>query len=329
MKLVTYEIATPLGRFDRLGALGPAGIVDLHFAQLMRLIERGVTAAGRLAEATVPPEMIAFLDGGAESLDATREALEYVGKAGYPAGAAVGPRGQVVVHDPARVRLLAPLPRPRSLRDFLTFEVHAGRSWRARGENLPDAWYKMPIYYKGSHHAILGPEDDLRWPAYTEQLDYELELGCVTGGTGRNLTPEQAEQLIVGYTCLNDFSARDIQMEEMSCRLGPAKGKDFGTALGPCLVTADELNPRNLRMIARVNGEVWSDGNSGTSHWTFPQMLAHVSREETVHPGEVLGSGTVGLGCGLELGRFLKPGDVVELEIKGIGVLRNRVVRPD
>lgn len=327
MKLVTYEIPTPLGRFERLGALSAAGIVDLNFAELMRLGEAGVTAAERRALASVPPDMLGLLDGGPESLDAAREALAYAEKRAFGPGEAVGPRSQVVVHIADAVRLLAPLPRPRSLRDFLTFEQHAGRSWRERGESLPRQWYEMPIYYKGSHHAILGPDDDLPWPAYTEKLDYELELGCVLGGTGRNLSPDDAERLIAGYTVLNDFSARDIQFEEMVCRLGPAKGKDFGTALGPCLVTADEVDARNLRMIARVNGEAWSDGNSGTSHWTFPQMIAHVSREETVYPGEVLGSGTVGLGCGLELGKFLSPGDVVELEIEGIGVLRNRVVK--
>ncbi|HEX2171621.1 MAG TPA: fumarylacetoacetate hydrolase family protein, partial [Dehalococcoidia bacterium] len=208
MKLVTYEIATPLGRFARLGALSDAGLVDLNFAQLGRLTDRGVAAADRLALATVPPEMVAFLDGGTESRDAAEEALGFVRKMRYPAGAAVGPRGEVVVHDPASIKILAPLPRPRSLRDFLTFEQHAGRSWRERGESLPKQWYEMPIYYKGSHHAILGPDEDLIWPAYTEKLDYELELGCVLGGTGRNLSPDEAERVIFGYTVLNDFSAR-------------------------------------------------------------------------------------------------------------------------
>jgi 2-keto-4-pentenoate hydratase/2-oxohepta-3-ene-1,7-dioic acid hydratase in catechol pathway len=157
-------------------------------------------------------------------------------------------------------------------------------------------------------------------------------MAVIIGRRGTDIPEERAREYIFGYTILNDFSARDIQGEEMSVGLGPAKGKDFrtGTVLGPWIVTADELtDPYNLRMTVRVNGEVWSEGHSGTIYWRFEQMIAHASRSETLYPGEVFGSGTVGRGCGLELGRWLKPGDVVELEIEGIGVLRNRVVRPE
>jgi 2-keto-4-pentenoate hydratase/2-oxohepta-3-ene-1,7-dioic acid hydratase in catechol pathway len=225
------------------------------------------------------------------------------------------------------VRLLAPLPRPASLRDFLAFEVHTRAGFARRQEPVPEAWYRMPVYYKGNARSIVGPDADVRWPRYTEQLDYELELACVIGRRGRDVSAEEAGRLIAGYTVMNDWSARDIQRAEMTVRLGPAKGKDFATSLGPVLVTPEELDARDLRMIARVNGEVWSDGNSGTSHWTFPQMIAHVAQDEDVLPGDVLGSGTVGGGCGLELDRWLRPGDVVELEIEGIGILRNRVIR--
>jgi len=223
--------------------------------------------------------------------------------------------------------LLAPLPRPASLRDFLGFETHVKAGFARRGEPIPDAWYQMPVYYKGNPRSIIGPDADVHWPRYTEQLDYELELACVIGRKGRDVSVEEAPSYIAGYTIMNDWSARDIQRAEMSVRLGPAKAKDFATSLGPCLVTPDELDPRNLRMFARVSGEVWSEGNSGSAHWTFPQMIAHVSMGETIYPGDVFGSGTVGGGCGLELDRWLRPGDVVELEIQGIGVLRNRVVR--
>ena len=158
-------------------------------------------------------------------------------------------------------------------------------------------------------------------------MDYELELACIIGKEGIDIPVEHADQYIGGYCIMNDWSARDIQMKEMSVGLGPAKGKDFATSMGPWLVTPDEFDPSTARMVARVNGEVWSDGQYSTVNWSFGQMLAHVSMDEAVYPGDVFGSGTVGFGCGLEHGRWLQPGNVVELEITGLGVLRNRLVR--
>jgi 2-keto-4-pentenoate hydratase/2-oxohepta-3-ene-1,7-dioic acid hydratase in catechol pathway len=166
----------------------------------------------------------------------------------------------------------------------------------------------------------------LAWPLQTTKLDYELELACVIGRKGRDIPAGEASRYIAGYTIMNDFSARDIQLREMACRLGPAKGKDFATAIGPCLVTPDEIaDLDSLVMTARVNGEVWSEGRFGSIHWSFPQMIEHASRGECLYPGDLFGSGTVGGGCGLELDRYLKPGDVVELEIQPIGVLRTPI----
>jgi len=187
----------------------------------------------------------------------------------------------------------------------------------------------MPVYYKGGHHNILGTDEDVLWPSFTEKFDYELEMAAVIGRRGTNLKASEARNFIAGYMVMNDFSARDIQRKEMKVRLGPAKGKDWATALGPVLVTADEVpDPYNLQMTARVNGELWSEGSSASLYWTFEQMLEFLTRDDTVLPGDVIGSGTVGTGCGLELDRWVKPGDVMELEIEGLGVLRNRVVRP-
>ena len=166
----------------------------------------------------------------------------------------------------------------------------------------------MPTYYKGNALAMIGPEEDLVWPSYTEKLDYELEMGIIIGKGGRDIPAEQGEDHIFGYTALNDWSARDIQRREMACKLGPAKGKDFATSIGPCIATADEVDPYDLRMTARINGETWSDNRSGTSYWTFGQLIAHVSMGETIHPGELFGSGTVGGGCGLELDRWAAAG---------------------
>ena len=168
------------------------------------------------------------------------------------------------------------------------------------------------------------------WPLNSKMLDYELEFGIILGKGGKNIAKDKARAHIFGYLIFNDVSARDIQMREMQGQLGPTKGKDFdtGNILGPWLVTADEVpDPYNLTMVARVNGEEWSRGNSGTMHHKFEDMIAHVSADETLHAGEFFGSGTVGNGCGLEQGRFLKPNDVVELEIDGLGVLRNRFVK--
>jgi 2-keto-4-pentenoate hydratase/2-oxohepta-3-ene-1,7-dioic acid hydratase in catechol pathway len=162
-------------------------------------------------------------------------------------------------------------------------------------------------------------------------MDFELELACVIGKTGKDIQPEAALNHIFGFTIFNDFSARDAQYAEMEGRLGPAKGKDFdtGNVLGPWIVTLDEIgDPHNLRMDARVNGERWGGGTSRSMHHSFNAILAHISRSETIRAGEVIGSGTVGTGCGNEVGRKLSPGDVVELEIEKIGVLRNRIVRP-
>ena len=186
----------------------------------------------------------------------------------------------------------------------------------------------MPVYYKGNHQSIIGPDEDVLWPSFTEKFDYELEVAIIIGKKGRNIPEAKARDYIAGYTIMNDFSARDIQRKEMRVRLGPAKGKDFATAIGPVLVTLDEIgDPYNLKMTARINGELWSDGNSGSIYHSFEKMIAFASLEETLYPGDLIGSGTVGTGCGLELDRWVRPGDMIELEIEKIGVLRSRVMK--
>lgn len=326
MRLVSFRVPTPAGALDRIGVLRPDGtVLDLTAALAAELADRGVTAAARLAEALVPPDMLAFIETGEPGLEAARRAQAFADRAGPDAR---GPGDARLCYRREEVRLRAPLPRPRSLRDFSIFEAHVRKGWALRGEPVPEAWYRMPVYYKGNPLSILGPEDDLVWPSFTRRLDYELELGFVIGRGGRDIPPEAGEGYVFGYTVLNDWSARDVQRDEMTCRLGPAKAKDFATSIGPCLVTADEVDPRNLRMVARVNGEVWSEGHSGSAYWTIGQLVSHASMGETLHPGELFGTGTVGGGSGLEQDRWVQPGDVVELEIEGIGVLSTRVVAP-
>ena len=180
--------------------------------------------------------------------------------------------------------------------------------------------------------SITGHEAVVTWPNYTQKLDFELEWGVYIGKTGKNISVAEASEYIAGYTIYNDISARDIQFRHMTMALGPAKGKDFDNSniMGPCLVTPDEIgDPYNLRMIARVNGEVWADGNTSDMYYSFEEMISFVSQSETLHPGEFLGSGTVGKGCGWELDRWIQPGDVIELEVENIGVLSNQIGEPE
>jgi 2-keto-4-pentenoate hydratase/2-oxohepta-3-ene-1,7-dioic acid hydratase in catechol pathway len=215
-----------------------------------------------------------------------------------------------------------------SLRDFIAFEEHIGNTRRNRGAEIPPAWYELPAYYKGNYRSLIGHLQPVKWPRYTERLDYELEVACVVGKQGTDILAADAWDYIGGYAIMNDWSARDIQFLEGSIGLGPAKGKDFGTSVGPWLVTPDEFDPTDARMVARINGEIWSDGNLGNIHWSFARMVEHASNEEVIYPGDILGSGTVGNGCGAEHGRWLSPGDDVVLEVSGLGALRNVVYRP-
>lgn len=313
MKLCTFEVRTHLGRHQRLGAITSAGIVDLNFACA------ALTGSYKQADVLVPPSMREFLEYG--SMAAARSALtERV--------ADHGSNDETILYIPEQVRLLAPIPNPASLRDFFAFEAHVKTGFEKRGEPMPKEWYEIPVYYKGGHHNIIGTDADVLWPSFTQKFDYELELAAVIGKKGSNIKAEDARDYIAGFTVMNDFSARDIQRKEMSVRLGPAKGKDWATGLGPCLVTTDEIgDPYKLEMTARVNGEVWSRGNSSTIYWRFEQMIEFLTEDDTIYPGDVIGSGTVGTGCGLELDRWVQPGDVIELEIENIGVLGNRVVK--
>ena len=251
----------------------------------------------------------------------------------------------------ADIRFLAPLPVPQQIRDFANYEAHClaamEASMRLRASKaddpdaeyerlaasgayrLPDVWYDIPLYYKGNRFATSGHCGTIEWPAFSDFLDYELELACVIGSTGRDIPEARAHEHIFGYTIFNDFSARDVQARwEGQFRMGPAKGKDFDTsnAFGPWIVTRDEIpDPYNLDMCVRINGEVRATGNSGGSQHNFEQCIAQVSRSETLHPGEILGLGTIPGGCGFETLEKLSPGDVVELEVEGIGKLSSKI----
>src|SRR3954452_801055 len=217
----------------------------------------------------------------------------------------------------ADVVLRAPVIRPPAVRDFYAFEQHVKTARALRGQEVAPEWYELPVFYFSNPSAIYGPEGEIPYPEGTEELDYELEVAAIIGGDGQ----------IGGFTVMNDWSARDLQRQEMRVGLGPAKGKDFATSFGPVLVTPDELDGTSGEMVARVNGEERSRGNVRDMHWKWPDLLAHAARNTTLRPGDLIGSGTVGGGCILEHGdgRWLQRGDVLELEVEGIGVLRNTV----
>lgn len=242
---------------------------------------------------------------------------------------------------PARMAdLLSPIPTPPSVRDFYAFEQHvkAARA-RRKAEMIPE-WYQIAVFYFSNPAAIQGPEADVPYPADSQELDFELEIAAVIGQEGRDIPAAEATPYIAGYMVMNDWSARDLQREEMKMNLGPAKGKDFATSLGPWLVTPDELDDRrsgsgaderyDLTMLGRINGREISRANFRDIYFTFAQMIEQASRHVTLRVGDVIGSGTCGTGCILELGPenvpWLKPDDVVEMEIERLGVLRNQIV---
>jgi 2-keto-4-pentenoate hydratase/2-oxohepta-3-ene-1,7-dioic acid hydratase in catechol pathway len=324
MKLCTFEVPTPLGQQTRLGAVTGRGIADLNFACARLLEKEGEPQPGKLADALLPANMLDYLRGEERAAQWARRSLEDL----LASSQAEGSRGETLLYAPDQVRLLSPLPNPASVRDFYAFEAHVKKGFEKRGEPMPHEWYQIPVYYKSGHHNIIGTDEDVLWPLFTSKFDYELEMAAIIGKKGRNVSAPDALRYIAGFTVMNDFSARDIQRTEMRVRLGPAKGKDWCTALGPYLVTPDEIgDPYNLRMSARVNGELWSEGTSGSIYWKFEQMIEFLSRDDTIIPGDVIGSGTIGGGCGLELDRWVQPGDVMELTIERIGTLRNRVRR--
>ena len=323
MRLVTFDDGSGRARF---GVLHGDAVVDPDLALVAdrALRSSGRAPSGAAAEPLVARDMVAFFSSGAQGRSLAEHALALADDYRQRGDELTAADGTRAVLPMAEVRLLAPVPRPRRIRDYLTYTEHAAGS----GLAVPPAFAAMPICYKCNVETVIGPDEPLLWPSYTSQLDFELELGFFSSGGGRDLTPAEAADRIAGVTIFNDVSARDIQLFEMSMNIGPSKGKDFCTAMGPCVLTMDEVDEWAIQMSARVNGEVWAAGTTKNRQFSFAEVLAWASLDETVYPGEFLAVGTVGGGCGLELDRWIQPGDVVELEASGVGVLRNQVGRP-
>lgn len=317
MRLVTFNSESG----PRLGAIVGDKILDLQAA----------AALARLDD--FPGSMQALIEAGEWALTAARALVEAA-----PA--------EAMAESPD---VLAPLPRPIRFRDCSLFLEHmeasaekiAKAQAKAAGSPEPKpkgaggAWlspqfYKQVIYYNADHLHVFGTESDIHWPVQPGWADYELEWACVVGKTARDIDRSIAHEYIFGFTILNDWSARDLQIPFMEANLGPGEGKDFANSFGPCIATPDELaDPYDLSMTAKVNGELWSSGSTKTMHHRFEDALVQFSRGRTIYAGEIIGSGTVLGGCGLELDKRLSHGDVVELEVEGIGILRNRVLFPN
>ncbi len=317
MKLITFQNKT--GE-SRIGWIQNHAVVDMN-----------------LADSRLPIDMLSFIDNHEDYFKIIKEL------------AVVNPH-----YSLDEITLLAPLPNPRSFRDYIGFEQHMLNASKSFGHTVGEAWYEMPIFYFTNHQAIYGPNDEIQRPEKETKLDIELEMAVVIGKKGKDIKLENADDHIFGYTVFNDWTARAIQKREMTVPLGPHKGKDFANVIGPCIITKDEMEqyrcsitreshpehlamPQNngdrfdLKMTAKINGETICEGNYKTVHWTFPQMMERASENNvTLMPGDILGSGTVGWGSLIEnnfaVHRPLEPGDVVELEIEGIGILKNSVV---
>jgi len=294
MRLVTFQKQNKAC----LGAMVADGILDIE-------------GASQSAGVKVPTAMQALIDAGPAAWDAVRELIEKCPAENVVAGAS----------------LLAPLPKPVRIRDCSLFLEHMELAMEKLGKTMHPEFKRQVIYYNADNVHIYGPDDDVPWPRASKWIDYELEWACVVGRAGANISVENARDHIFGYTVFNDWSARDLQFPFMDAGLGPAAGKDFANSLGPCIVTPDEFeDPYKLKMQARINGEVWSDGATDSMFHSFEDAVSQLSADRPLIPGEIMGSGTVLRGCGFELDRKLAIGDEIELEIEGIGILRNRVV---
>ncbi len=335
MKVCTYLRQTPLGQFKRLGVFfNESTIVDINLVWQKQFELEGVYDAKSKANEIAPYLLSKFLKQYQErSIEMLKESMELFKELSQKNFLKTNDEADLSfdLYDDKTVELGCPIDNINCYRDFYAHEKHVAKGFEKRGEPIPPAWYEIPAYYKGPTTGFIGAEETIPWPSYTKKLDYELEFGVVIGKDGKNIKAENALEHIFGYTIFNDISARDIQKKEMAVRLGPAKGKDFCSVVGPVIVTADDFAGKepNLLMTATINGEEWSRGYTGDSHYTWAQMIEHASKEEWLLSTDFMGSGTVGTGCGLEVDKWIQPSDTIILEIEGIGKLKNLIGVPN
>ena len=331
MKLVTFALSAQPHN-PRLGALLGEAVVDLSVARTW------AQGARSLIPEDLSGSMIELLYAGPPAWAYLRQLVDALN--GEDPLHLKGANRLPVGYPPDQVLLYPPLPRPNSLRDFYAFETHVKAAFASRGKEVPPEWYQLPVFYFSNPNAVFGTHEPIPYPPASQALDYELEVAAIIGQAGIDILPENAESHIFGYTIFNDWSARDILQVEMRVGLGPAKGVDFASSLGPAIITPDELSDRatgrpgvyQLEMVARINGQERSRGDWQDMHYSFGDLIARASAGVLLLPGDVIGSGTVGSGCLLELtagqGPWLKAGDSVELEIERFGKLTNQISPP-
>lgn len=335
MKVCTYKRQTPLGVFKRLGVFfNETTIIDINLVWRKQYELDGFFDPKAKADEIAPSSLSTLLTSYQESsISLLHETLELFKELSAKGILHTNDKAYLSfdLRDTKDVSLGNPIDKINCYRDFYAHEKHVKTGFAKRGEEIPPAWYEMPAYYKGPTSGFIGPEEIIPWPYYTEKLDYELEFGLILAKDGKNIKAENALDHVFGYTIFNDISARDIQKKEMSVRLGPSKGKDFCSVVGPVILTADEFKDSepNLKMTATINNEVWSEGYTGDANFTWAQMIEHASKEEWLLATDFMGSGTVGTGCGLELDKWIQPGDILQLEIERIGMLKNIVGTPN
>lgn len=334
MKIAMYKKKYPiLGWVERMGLyFNESTLIDVNFLWELQFQLKGNAYPKNKAAQLAPADLSQLLMTQEEPINFLFETISVfndLSKKGYLT-TSTGSDIAFDLNDDRSIKFAKPLSQINCYRDFFTHEKHVKKGFEKRGEPVPEQWYQLPVYYKGATAGFIGPEEFIPWPSFTQKLDYELELAAIMGKKITNGKGEQLRKSIFGYTILNDVSARDIQKDEMRVRLGPSKGKDFCSVLGPVVITADEFNFEDpkLTMVTRVNGQEWSRGNSTDSYYSWTEMLEFVARDETIYPTDLMGSGTVGTGCGLELDQWIKSGDIVELEIEKIGILKNIIDVP-
>jgi 2-keto-4-pentenoate hydratase/2-oxohepta-3-ene-1,7-dioic acid hydratase in catechol pathway len=313
-----------------LGIIVDSRIYDatLTYAGYLRHVKSEELAHSyELANKIIPPDMLEFLQAGEYSWFMAKELSKYLLSKREQEGIA-GPRNERTSFDLEKeARLHSPVPRPLSIRDFMCFRSHMENAYRKLGLKIPEVWYDLPAYFRASPLNVVGPSDEIRWPSMTEKLDFEFEFAAYIGKEGRDVSKNHAMEHIAGFSLFNDLSARDRQRFQVQVSLGPGKSKDFDTSkvFGPFLVTPDEVDFRSVECFVRFNGVEVSKGGASDMQFTWEDLIEYISQDETIHPGEVIASGTIGNGSSLEIDKWLKPGDELEFEATGFGKLRNRI----